>query len=226
MKLRLATVAALAAVAATASPASAGVTCQTDAAAAVAGAAVNGPRQGWTPPVWTFDMPSMSMSVDVQADTLSEAQDKARAYVQSQVDAACSAEQQTTPQGDTTSGAASATTPASYPQASELVASAPIQYVGNSWGPLPMWRLTFASINLSVDVQAADEASARTAVIATVARVIGEAPTSDPAPTETNAQVVGVKTDPPAPAKTVTAGSWSGLVDAGTGIPVAAGIPQ
>lgn len=229
MKLRLATVAALAAVAATASPASAGVTCQTDAAAAIAGASVNGPRTDWTPPVWDFYVASLSLGVGVQANTLDEARSKAQAWLQGEVDKACAAEQAATPTGTTTSATtASTTSSTSYPEASALVAAAPIQNLGNAWGPLPLWRLTFPDLNLGVDVQAADEASAREAAIPAVAQAIGETPTSGTLATmsTTDATSATGADATVSVSKMITAGSWSGDVDPETGVPVSAGIPQ
>jgi hypothetical protein len=165
----------------------AGVTCQTDAAAMIAGAAVNGPRAGWDPPVWTYDMPSLNMSVDVQAYTRAEADSKAQTWLSGQVTAACAAAQPAPAPGDaatpTTAAAPVAATPEQTASAQQLVNAAEVVYVGNSWGPVPLYRVALPSLNMSIDVAAnnADEARANAlpTVLAHLAGVGGA--TTDPA---------------------------------------------
>lgn len=204
-------IAALTAVAAVifAPAASAGVTCSTDAAAAIAAAAVNGPRAGWDPPVWTFDMPTYNMSVDVQAYDQPTAASKAQAWLQGQVDAACAAENPAPPSapngGDTS---APTTQPAptvdQTAAAQALVDAAPVTYVGNSWGPIPLWRVDLPSLSLSIDVAANSADEARTAVVGMVAdRLAAANPqtvTTTQATTTTTAPTVDAT---PAPAPTV-----------------------
>jgi hypothetical protein len=186
----------------------AGVTCQTDAAAMIAGAAVNGPRAGWDPPVWTFDMPSLNMSVDVQAYTRAEADGKAQTWLSDQVTAACAAAQPApAPAPDDaaapTTAAAAPTTPEQTASAQQLVNAAEVVYVGNSWGPVPLYRVALPSLNMSIDIAAnsADEARANAlpTVLAHLAGVGGA--TTDPAiapavaPASASA-VVAPSTDP------------------------------
>ena len=173
--------AALALAAIVAPIASAGVTCQTNAASEIAGANVNGPRAGWDPPVWTFDMPDLNMSVDVQDYTHDGAASKAQAWLQSQVDAACS-QQATAPAGASMTSTAPTYDAQSTSQAQTLANAAPVTYVGNSWGPVPIYEVALPSLNMTIDVAAPDEASARNAVVPTIAAALGGTLISTTAP--------------------------------------------
>lgn len=155
-----------------------GITCDTDASAEIAGATVTGPRTDWTPPVWTFDMPDLSTSVDVQADTESEAATKAEAWLSDQVAAACAAQQAQTTTTTQGAGTDSATTQAATPtysastQAQQLAASAIVTGPRTQWNP-PEWTVTVPSLNLSVDVGATSEAAARIAALPVIDQALG-----------------------------------------------------
>lgn len=175
--------------------AQAGITCQTDAAAEIAGANVNGPRAGWDPPAWTFDMPDLNTSVDVQAYTQQDASSKAQAWLSGEVSAACDADARaaaaanqsapasgSSPASATSSPTATAS-PAVTTQATDLVNAAEVVYRGNSWGPVPLYTVNLPSLNMSIDVAANSEAEARANVLPTVIVALGgtwNAPASAP----------------------------------------------
>jgi hypothetical protein len=46
--------------------------------------------------------------------------------------------------------------------ASDLAAAATLEYVGDMWGPTPIYRAFIADLNASIDVYGADETDART----------------------------------------------------------------
>lgn len=46
--------------------------------------------------------------------------------------------------------------------AESLAAACPIVFVGDAWGPVPLWRAELAELQATVDVAAMDEDAART----------------------------------------------------------------
>ncbi len=159
----------------------AGVTCQTNAAQEIAGANVNGPRAGWDPPVWTFDMPDLNMSVDVQDYTRDGAAAKAQAWLQSQVPAC----PPTNTDGSPVPAPAPVTPtfdPATTAQAQTIVAQSDVTYVGNAWGPTPIYRVTIPSLNMTVDVAANSPDEARAAALSVIATTIGGTPVQPTTP--------------------------------------------
>jgi hypothetical protein len=201
--LRIAALAAI--IAAVAVPtANAGVTCTTSAAAEIAGATVNGPRAGWDPPVWTFDMPDLKMSVDVQDYTHDGAAAKAQTWLQGQVDGACAvaspAPAPTQPAGTATpaptSPASNAPAVDQTDAATTLLAAATITYVGNSWGPTPIYEAALPTLNTTIDVAASSADEARSLLVPTVAAMLGgsAAPVTSPAAPITQPTTTGETT--------------------------------
>jgi len=219
------------------STAQAGVTCTTNAAAEIAAAAVNGPRAGWDPPVWTFDMPDLNMSIDVQAYTQPDAAAKAEAWLAGQIPA-CAVEAPVAPPaapsgttgttGDTTTtstttdttttAAPTASTPTydapTTSQAQTIIDSATVTYRGNSWGPVPLYTVDLRpGINMTVDVAANSEADARAAVLPVVAAALGGTlVASAPSATQTPAAAADATTAPTVnpTGDTSAPGTWSG----------------
>lgn len=152
----------------------AGVTCQTDAAAEIAGASVNGPRTDWNPPVWDFFMSDLNLGVSVQADMRDEANAKAQAWLSDQVSSACTRE--AIPPQPPASGnpAPSATaSPSIIAQATDLVNAAHVVFRGASWGPVPLYTVELPSLNMGIDVAANSTEEARANVLPSVIVALG-----------------------------------------------------
>jgi hypothetical protein len=201
--------------------ASAGVSCSTDTSAEVAAASVTNRGFAWSSPaqpnpLWTVSLDDLNSTVDVYAADESGARAAAKSYLDGQVAALnCAgtpapAPTATPPTGDTPPNGTT-TTPAAptaswTAQASDLAASASVTYVGNSWGPVPVYRVSVSSLNLTLDVNANSEGEARTAAIPTIASMLARsgaapdptvaaappatAPAADPAPAATTAPTV------------------------------------
>lgn len=203
--------------------ASAGVSCSTDTSAEVAAASVTNRGFAWSSPaqpnpLWTVDMPDLSESVDLYAADDAGARAAAKAFLDGQVATlncagtpaapAPTVTPPVTPPTGNTPPTPAAPTASWTTQASDLAASATVTYVGNSWGPVPVYRVSVPSLSLTIDVNANSEGEARTAAIPTIASMLARsgaapdptvaaappatapAPAADPAPAATTAPTV------------------------------------
>lgn len=66
-------------------------------------------------------------------------------------------------------------------QAATIVTDATVTWVGDSWGPVPVWRVHVPSRNATYDVAAVNAAAARAAVLGVVASDIDRNPDAAPA---------------------------------------------
>lgn len=192
----------IAAAAATFVPnAHAGVTCATDAAAEVAGATVTGPRTAWNPPDWTFNMPDINETIDAQGNTQADAAAVVVAELQAEISAECAKQSTTTQAAAPASQGLSPTTTAanlSAPAPAPTIAS--VTYIGDAWGPVPIWRVTYSNGDM-VDVAANDAASAEAAVTASFPSGPRVAPTTTTAQTTTAATTTSATTTTGAPSQ-------------------------
>lgn len=102
-------------------------------------------------------------------------------------------------------------------QATTLVAAAPVTYVGDSWGPEPIYELNLLQpLNATIDVYAYTAAAANSdpGAIALVATQLWQNAGSPAAPNNTPPPAPGVQTQPPIAPAVETAPSASSVVSA------------
>jgi hypothetical protein len=180
--------------------------CLTDAAGTLANANVQYVGSDWGPiPLWRVTVPSLNMTVDVAANSADEARAAVAATLQCPPAAPGPA-----PQPPASS---STTTAESDAQAQQLVASAEVTYVGGDWGPLPLWRVTIPSLNMTVDVAAATADDARAAVVHTVSVAIAQRASGGPSASDPTPPATTTVAAPPAP-DTTPAEQRQGVDDA------------
>lgn len=179
MRIKILIAALLAAVAATIVPA-ARADCITDATVSYVG-------NDWGPvPLWRVTIPGATY--DVNAADADAALAAAAPFISCPAPLpapAAAAQPDPAPVPATVADPASA--PASGPsdlavgQATQIVTQADVTYVGNSWGPIPIWRVSVPSRNATYDVAAATADDARAAVLGAVAAAIDANPSAAPA---------------------------------------------
>jgi hypothetical protein len=159
--------------------------CATDAAATVAAAQVVYVGNSWGPvPLYRVTLPTGS--IDVHANSEQEARD----IVSASLVAKCPV---VTEPVEPVTEPAPAPEPEPAPtfdpntEVGQILTAAAVTYLGDSWGPVPLYRVAVASLNVSVDVHAnsPDEARAVAAPAVTAALEASRSAPSEPTPTET-----------------------------------------
>ena len=179
MRKLLLTAAACGAALYVALPASAGVSCGTDVTAQMASATVVDRGRNWStadqPDLWEVTFANGD-SVDLYATDDPDARTKAQAFLQGEVDSACAASAPvTTTTATTTAAPATSSTSTSTAPTGDQSGVASVTYVGDAWGPVPIWRVTYNDGN-TVDVAATDADSALAAVTGTTTTTTATAP--------------------------------------------------
>lgn len=165
------------------------VSCSTDPSYETSIAAVVDRGYAWSSasqpnPLWEVTFTDLNESVDVYATSDSDARSVAAQYLVGEINnlgcTATSTDTDTatvvTPPPSTTQAAqtvavtqATTITQDCLSEAAQLVAASSVSYVGNSWGPVPIWRVDLRpGLNATVDVAADSGADAQIAVIAVV----------------------------------------------------------
>lgn len=193
----------------------------TQASQIIAAATVTYKGNDWGPvPLYTVDLrPALNATIDVADYTADAARNDPGVFniVETELwqNAGSPPDPQAPPQVSQGATLTDADTPFAS-TATALVASSPVSYVGNSWGPTPIYEITIASLSLGIDVAAtsAGAASSDSGVIAYVAMKLWQNAGSPPAPNNN-----------PAPQTQPSSSPGQTLVAAADVAPLAAVVP-
>jgi hypothetical protein len=136
----------------------------------------------WGPiPMWRVAVPSLNTSWDVQADDAEAARARVAPLIACPAPAPVVADSPAPTVDPAPAPAPAGASDLAVGQATQIVLQADVTYVGNAWGPLPIWRVNVPSRNATYDVAATDADAARAAVLGTVAADIDRNPDVAPA---------------------------------------------